>query len=96
MDNDNFIKFDLLSIDAWRDCEGWSWNQWFTVETGIYFEERELTPRKILAALRKWGFLTEESKGRLAINDDQYNIVIEDKNTHEPLLALCYGMHDGE
>ncbi len=86
-----YLKTDLLSIDAWRDSEGWNWNQWYTVEKGIYFAVSELTPRKILAYLRKAGFLTAESKGRLRVEDDGYNYVIEDRNTSEPILALAYG-----
>ena len=89
-----FIRCDLLSIDAWRECEGgWTWNSWQTIEEGIYFGEDCLTPRKILAALRKCDYLTAASKGKLAIDDDGYNITIINKDTYEPLLALCYGAH---
>lgn len=88
-----YLQVDLISIDAWRDCETWTWNQWHTVEKDIYFAESELTPRKILAFLRKSGFLTDHSKGRLRVEDDGYNYVIEDRNTGEPLLALAYGQY---
>jgi hypothetical protein len=87
------IKFELLSIDAWRDDCSWTWNAWYSIEKDIYIAESETTPRKVLAMLRKWGFLNEQSKGRLSIDDDGYNIVIQDKNTFEPLLALCYGQY---
>jgi hypothetical protein len=87
-----YTRCNLLSIDADRTYEGgWNWNAWYNIEKDIYFAESELTARKILSLLRKWGFLTEQSKGRLSIDDDGYNIVIQDKNTFEPLLALCYG-----
>ena len=89
---DIYTRFNLLSIDAWRECEGgWTWNAWYNVEKDIYFAESQLTPIKVLRALRKWGFLTEQSKGRLSLDDDGYNIVIQDKNTLEPILALEYG-----
>jgi hypothetical protein len=88
-----FIKLTLLSIDAWRYDNSWQWNQWHTLEKGIYFSEDSLTPRKVLAFLRKADYLTSASKGKLAIDDDGYNIVIELKDTHEPILALCYGEH---
>ena len=92
VNTDIYTRFNLLSIDAWRECEGgWTWNQWYTVEKDIYFAESELTPRKVLKALRKWGFLTEQSKGKLSLDDDGYNIVIQNKDTFEPILALCYG-----
>jgi hypothetical protein len=44
-----------------------------------------------LAMLRKWGYLTDASKGRLSIEDDGYNIVIQNKDTFEPIMALEYG-----
>lgn len=91
-DTESYTRFNLLSIDAWRECEGgWTWNQWYSLETDIYLAESQLTPRKIFSALRKWGYLTSESKGRVSIDDDGHNIVIQDKDTFEPLLALCYG-----
>jgi len=89
----DYLKMDLLSIDAWSDCEGWNWNQWYTVENDIYFAYSELTTRKILAFLRKSGFLTEQSRGKLRVEDDGYNYVIENRNTGEPLLALAYGQY---
>jgi hypothetical protein len=89
----SYTKFTLLSIDAWRDDYAWSWNAWYELEDDIFIAESETTPRKILAALRKWGYLTDASKGRLSIEDDGYNIVIHNKNTFEPMLALNYGRH---
>ena len=96
MDDTNiYTRFNLLSIDAWRECGGgWTWNQWYTLENDIVMAESELTPRKVFRALRKWGFLSEESRGRVAIEDDGYNIVIMAKGTQEPILALCYGEFD--
>ena len=95
MNNPELIKFELLSIDAWRDQEGWQWNSWHRLEKDIFIAESELTPRKILKTLRKWNYLSTESKGRMAIEDDGYNIVVENKDTGEPVLALCYGEHYG-
>jgi len=87
------IKYELLSVDAWRDDCSWTWNAWYSLEKDIYIADSETTPRKLLSTLRKWGFLTAQSKGRLSIDDDGYNLVIQDKNTLEPILALCYGQH---
>ena len=93
MTTNKYLKCTLLSIDAWRYNYDWTWNAWHKLEDDIFIMESETTPRKILAMLRKWGFLTDASKGRLSIDDDGYNIVIHDKNTLEPLLALDYGQH---
>lgn len=88
----NFVRFNLLSIDAWRECEGgWTWNNWFSVEKDIYIAESELTARKLLKYMRKCNWLSNASKGRLSIEDDGYNIIIQNKDTFEPILALCYG-----
>lgn len=88
----NYLKMRLLSIDAWRmEPYCWTWNQWYILEDDIYFLESELTPRKIFKALRKWGYLSDYSKGRVSMFDDGYNLVIENKNTKEPIFALEYG-----
>jgi hypothetical protein len=92
MNDNTYIKTKLLSIDAWRDDGGWTWNNWFNIEDGIYFQKEVLSSaRQLLAYCRKSGWLTEQSKGRCAIEDDGYNVVIIDKNTQEPLIAFCYG-----
>ena len=86
------VKFDLLSVDAWRDCDGgWNWNNWHTIERDIFIAESEISPRKIFAMLRKWNYLTPASKGKMAMQDDGHNIVIAMKSTGEPVLALEYG-----
>lgn len=82
-------QYKVLSIDAWRDRDGWQWNNWFnagTVELDINSSNRQ-----ILKAMREAGFLSDESKGRAAIVDDQYNLVITDRNTGEPVFAIEYG-----
>jgi len=85
----DYSKFKLVSIDAWRDCDGWSWNNWFEIEDDIYFSEDSLTPRKIAAFLRKMGVLTEQSKGQIRVDMScDECIEIQDKNTFEPIFAL--------
>ena len=84
-------SYKILSIDAWREGSSWTWNQWFTVG------ELQALPdsnRALLKLLRDEGFLTEASKGRVAVEDDQYNLVVLDKGTREPLFAVEYGNQD--
>lgn len=91
-DNDSKPR-RVLSVDANSDGGSWSWNQWWTV--GTYEPEiLDWPPRKLLAWFRSEGYLSDASKGRCAIEDDQYNIVVVDKNTRQPLFALEYGNHD--
>lgn len=87
------LTVNILSIDAWRSCEGgWEWNDWHRIEADYLVAERVLdSPRMLLAQLRRDGFLSDASIGKLAIEDDQHNVVIIDKNTFEPLIALEYG-----
>lgn len=81
--------FELRSIDAWREREGgWTWNDSFKLEGGICFDTAALKPRTILKKLREWGYLTDHSKGRVRVQDDDSVIEIQDKGTGKPLLAL--------
>jgi hypothetical protein len=82
--------FKILSIDAWRDGSSWSWNNWFTA--GEFPAELiGMNPRQLFKWFRDEGYLKESSKGKVAIEDDQYNLVILDRGTREPLFAIEYG-----
>lgn len=87
-----YAKLELVSIDAWREYEGgWTWNNAFRVESDIWLHESRLTSRKILAFLRRAGYLTEYSKGRVRVEEIptfEPFFEIQDKNTGEPLFAL--------
>jgi hypothetical protein len=83
-------EITLLSIDAWRDGPGWNWNQWFKVAM-IPLSICDLSPRKLLTWLRSEGYLGSGTAGKVAIEDDGYNIVILARGTREPLFALAYG-----
>ena len=83
---------NILSIDAWGNEEdGYEWNAWYIVGE-IDKEEFECCKDYI-----KWFIDNEYVIGtypdRLEIEDDQYNIVIKDKETQEPLFAIEYGCH---
>lgn len=85
-------KYRLVSIDAWHDHDGgWQWNQWYTVEDGVYLGN-DITARRLLKFMRQSGWLTEKSKGRVRIDWHgemcEPFIEILDKNTGEPLLAF--------
>jgi len=80
----------ILSIDAWREPEGgWTWNNWYHV--GDYPYPLNSGTRQLLKMLRYDGYLSENSKGRVTVDDDGYNIVIIDRGTREPLFAIEYG-----
>ena len=85
IEKENFYR--LLSIDAWRCDEGWTWNAWYPLEEDIYIAPEAATPRRVFRMLRN-GYLSEQSKGGVRLDDDGYNLVIEDRNTGEPIFAL--------
>lgn len=80
--------YKVLSIDAWGNPEeGYEWNQWFNAGeiklTGIDDDDM------VLRELEEQGFITDASKGD--IEDDQFNLVVVDKVTREPIFAIEYG-----
>jgi len=80
----------LLSIDAWRDDTGWTWNNHFLLEDGIFMTDP--TPRKVLRLLRQWGYLSQDSRGKCRVDMggaymDTF-IEVQVKSTGEPILAL--------
>ncbi len=81
----------ILSIDAWRDGDGWTWNQWFNVGEIDLDAVNIDNARQLLKYMRSEGYLKASSAGRAAIEDDGYNVVILDKNTREPIFAIEYG-----
>jgi hypothetical protein len=84
-----YSSWKLVSVVSWREWDvGWSWHSMHTLEPNIIFEESKLTPRTILRYLRKWGFLTQESKGKLRVDIQDSIIKIQIKSTYEPILAL--------
>lgn len=81
----------VLSIDAWRECDGgWTWNNWHKIGE-VDAALCDATPRQLFRALRDAGYLSSDSAGRVAREDDGHNVVINDRATGEPLIALEYG-----
>jgi hypothetical protein len=81
--------YTLQSVDAWREPEGgWTHNQTFHVESDICIEY-DASNRALLAMMRRSGWLTEHSKGRVRVESyDGSFIEIQDKNTYEPLFIF--------
>ena len=82
----------ILSIDAWKENDGWTWNNWFKIGDIDKEEFEKLTTnRKTIKWFRDNDFLSEKSKGKVSVDDDQYNIVICEKSNGRPLYAIEYG-----
>lgn len=85
----NVQTFPVLSIDAWGNREdGYEWNQWFNI--GTIDLDLDAENRDIIRAMIDAGYLTSGSLDRAAVEDDDYNLVIIDKETGEPLFAIEY------
>ena len=82
----------VLSIDAWAEGDSWTWNNWFTVGEIPKEDWETLKTDKDYAI---WffdnGFTSSADMRSILIEDDQYNIVICDKKTGQPLFAIEYG-----
>lgn len=83
----------VLSIDAWGNKdEGYQWNNWFTVGeiTKEDFEKLK-TDKDYALWFHENGFTNNADMRLILIEDDQYNIVICEKKTGQPLFAIEYG-----
>jgi hypothetical protein len=79
----------ILSIDAWGNQEdGFEWNNWRKVGDAP-IKICDQTDEEILQYMCDEGFITQTVGGR--VDDDQYNKVICDDATGEPLFAIAYG-----
>ena len=79
--------YKVLSIDAWgNEDDGYEWNQWFNAGTIdlVSIDDDDL----VLNEMHHQGFI-RGTEG-YDIEDDQYNLVIVDKATREPLFAVEY------
>jgi len=83
------MKCKVLSIDAVRHIGSWEWNSWYSA--GEIEIDIDGSNRSILKAMRKEDFLGDDSKGKITVKDDEYNIMILNKNTLEPIFAIEYG-----
>jgi hypothetical protein len=85
-----YFKADLVSIDAWREDGGWTWNASYIVERDIVFGEDAITPRKVTSLLRKMECLTLTSAGKVRVSDEWPIIEVQLKSTGQPLFALMF------
>ena len=86
-------KCRILSIDAWRNAEGgWDWNSWQSIGE-CPLEVTKLGTRAFLKWMRENGILSVNSTGCVRVEDDQYNLVIVERHSGEPLFAIEYGPH---
>jgi phage antirepressor YoqD-like protein len=80
----------ILSIDAWANENGWDWNSCFKV--GEFPAEKiDMTNRQLIKWFRDNEFISRDSQGLVAIEDDQYNIILTERRNGRPFYAIEYG-----
>jgi len=86
------IKTTLYQVDSWHDGFGWSWNNWWKLEEGIWLNPTVLDSARLLLRFCRDNLqiLSEESKGKLCIEDDGYNVCVNLRNG-QTIFAFCYG-----
>jgi len=90
--NTEETELQILSIDAWRYDNSWSWNFWSrsgTIDKEDF--EKLKTNRDFINFFRNEGYISNESKGKVSIEDDGYNIVVCKRSDNRPLYAIEYG-----
>lgn len=88
---DSETTINVLSIEAWAEGEdSWRWNSWRKVGT-CPLATCDLEPAAIIRFMIDEGYLHDAAADRVELDDDQYNLVIVNKETGEPLFALEYG-----
>ena len=86
-------KCRILRIDAWRNAGGgWDWNNWRSIGE-CPLEVTKLSARAFLKWMRENRILSANSAGRVRVEDDQFNLVILERHSGEPLIAVEYGLH---
>lgn len=90
-DSEDTTLINVLSIDAWADGEdSWTWNNWHKVGT-CPLSTCDLQPSEIVTFMITEGYLQPGAADLVEVDDVQYNMVIVNKETREPLFALEYG-----
>ena len=86
-----YYRADLLSIDAWKEDGGWTWNASYFVERDIIMADSAITARKVTKMLRKMDFLTQASKGKVRVEMGLWPLVeVQLKSNGMPLYALIF------
>lgn len=83
----------VLSIDGWNGPEGWHWNSWRYLSAECPADLLG-SPRRLLSWFRKVGLLSASSAGKVMLDYDQYNVVVLDRSSREPLFAVEHGSEE--
>ena len=81
----------ILSIDAWAEEDGWSWNTWNTVgDISKEDFEKLKTDKEIAVWMEEHGFTTTSDMRKILIDDDGFNVVLCERKSKMPVFAVVY------
>ena len=81
----------ILSIDAWGNSEdGFDWNSWHKVGE-VNLAKLDTSEQGILSYMCSQGYTTSDNVSLVMVDDDQYNYVVCDRDSGQPLFAIAYG-----
>lgn len=84
------VVVDVLAVDARRELNGeWRWDNWSSIGT-ITLPLVALSSRSLLAKLRSLNYLRWETAGKLRVYYTAKYIVITERHSRRPMLALAY------
>jgi hypothetical protein len=82
----------ILSIEAWANEDGWSWNSWSVVgDISKRDFEKLTTDKKVAVWMYDNDFTTTSDMRKILIEDDGHNVVLCEKKSRRPIYAIEYG-----
>lgn len=77
------MKFEVREIEAWMDCDGWTWNS--SYHMGEFSTNAKNEKRAFCRFLNKHGIFFKLNRTIIDFDGDIYEI--RDRKTKEPLYA---------
>lgn len=79
-------------LHEFGDNEGisWTWNNWFIAGTYDENNEGPLTDENAMKYFNK-EFIISGHENKYEIDDDQYNLILVNKENNRPMIAIEYG-----
>ena len=77
------MKFEIRQIDAWFDCEAWTYNESFRI--GEFSTQAKNVKRAFCRALHGVGIVFY--RGRVVVVDDGDLLEVQNRKSGEPLFV---------
>lgn len=77
------MKYEVRQIDAWKDIEGWTWNESWPI--GEFTTSASNERKAFTAYLKRLGITFKRNCTLITYDGDIYEII--DRKTKEPMFA---------